>query len=390
MASESAGVDRGTAEWFDPEGGESRRPPLRGAPRGPAGSVTVEPPFARIERGTHGASNHEDPDLMTSLDRIGSLLGRAGVPSMFRMLRPGLRVVLYHHVGKEDDFTRHLRCTNTEEAFERHVDWYRRNYDLVSMDDVLSDDPLPRRALLITFDDAYRSVLETAGPILKSRSVPATLFLVTDPVFEGRMILDNLLSYAQSRNPSLIGEVVPGRSEDPVREILLDEIPHGGLEARRRIREAIEAGIGADAWREANDSGLYLRSEDVPRLRGCGISIARHTASHANLRLVEDLRSEVVDSWEGAGLDSTLRSFSFPFGSFDDAEPSVAELSRLGLGPLFLVEGCVNRGRSRIYYRTSVGDLDERSLAVELELKPVLRTLRKSRRMKALEAVACG
>lgn len=327
---------------------------------------------------------------MTSLDRIGSLLGRVGVPSMLRMFRPGLRIVLYHHVGEDNDFTRHLRCTNSEEAFERHVDWYRRNYDLVSMDDVLSDDPLPRRALLITFDDAYRSVLETAGPILRSRSIPATLFLLTDPVFEGRMVLDNLLSYAQCRKPSLIEKVLPGLSKDPVREILLDEIPRGGIAVRRRIREAIEGDIGEDASREANESGLYLRSEDVSRLGGCGISIARHTASHANLRLVEDLRSEVADSWEGAGLDPELRSFSFPFGSFDDAEPSVAELSRLGLGPLFLVEGCSNRGRSPIYYRTSVGDLDERALAVELELKPVLRTLRKSRRMNALEAAAQG
>lgn len=38
---------------------------------------------------------------------------------------------------------------------------------------------LPPRAVALTFDDGYASVLETAWPMLKERGLPATLFVVT-------------------------------------------------------------------------------------------------------------------------------------------------------------------------------------------------------------------
>jgi peptidoglycan/xylan/chitin deacetylase (PgdA/CDA1 family) len=39
--------------------------------------------------------------------------------------------------------------------------------------------PLPERTIAITFDDGYRSVLETAAPILREHGFTATAFLVT-------------------------------------------------------------------------------------------------------------------------------------------------------------------------------------------------------------------
>lgn len=50
------------------------------------------------------------------------IVGASPVPSIMRSTRQGLRVVLYHHVGEENDFTRHLGCTTSEENFESHID----------------------------------------------------------------------------------------------------------------------------------------------------------------------------------------------------------------------------------------------------------------------------
>ena len=90
---------------------------------------------------------------MTPLGFARKMIGVSPLPMIVSRLRPGLRVVLYHHVGDENDLTRCLGCTTSEETFESHVDWFSRNYDVVSLSDVLSDRPLPPRALLITFDD---------------------------------------------------------------------------------------------------------------------------------------------------------------------------------------------------------------------------------------------
>lgn len=42
--------------------------------------------------------------------------------------------------------------------------------------------PLPRRPVLITFDDGYRDVLWNAAPILHRLHMPATMYVITDRV----------------------------------------------------------------------------------------------------------------------------------------------------------------------------------------------------------------
>jgi peptidoglycan/xylan/chitin deacetylase (PgdA/CDA1 family) len=48
---------------------------------------------------------------------------------------------------------------------------------------------LPRRAVVLTFDDGYRSFLQHAYPVLKELGFPATLFVYTDYVGTGRNAL---------------------------------------------------------------------------------------------------------------------------------------------------------------------------------------------------------
>jgi len=45
--------------------------------------------------------------------------------------------------------------------------------------------PRGRRTVAVTFDDAYRSVLEVARPVLAQLGVPGTVFVPTDPVDSG-------------------------------------------------------------------------------------------------------------------------------------------------------------------------------------------------------------
>ncbi len=67
--------------------------------------------------------------------------------------------------------------------FMRQMDWLKNNgYHFVSVDDVLADRsgkrPLPDKAVLITFDDGYRSVYTYAFPILKMYHIPTVIALV--------------------------------------------------------------------------------------------------------------------------------------------------------------------------------------------------------------------
>ena len=59
-------------------------------------------------------------------------------------------------------------------VFEAHMRKLARDYEVVSLDAVLSG-KLPPRALLITFDDGYRSFVESALPVLRRLGLPSVL-----------------------------------------------------------------------------------------------------------------------------------------------------------------------------------------------------------------------
>ena len=71
----------------------------------------------------------------------------------------------------------------TPTMFVRQIDWLRNNgFHFVSVDDVLADRAglkrLPEKAILLTFDDGYRSVYDYAWPILKMFRIPAVIAVV--------------------------------------------------------------------------------------------------------------------------------------------------------------------------------------------------------------------
>ena len=69
-----------------------------------------------------------------------------------------------------------------------------RDYEIVGLDAVLSGN-LPRRSLLITFDDGYRSFVDIALPVLRRLGLPSVLF-VTGACLEPYI--------ASARQPALV------------------------------------------------------------------------------------------------------------------------------------------------------------------------------------------
>ncbi|MDQ3705326.1 MAG: polysaccharide deacetylase family protein [Chloroflexota bacterium] len=68
-------------------------------------------------------------------------------------------------------------------AFEEQMRHVALHYNVVSSWDVVrafqEGYTLPRRALVITFDDGYRCFMDTAMPVLKRLGLPVTLFVAT-------------------------------------------------------------------------------------------------------------------------------------------------------------------------------------------------------------------
>jgi Polysaccharide deacetylase len=97
-----------------------------------------------------------------------------------------LTVLTYHRIADRENDPNDLDpalISATPQDFERHVEWLAANAAPVSLEDVLAAQAglaeLPPRAVLVTFDDAYRDFADSAWPVMRAHGVPATLFVAT-------------------------------------------------------------------------------------------------------------------------------------------------------------------------------------------------------------------
>jgi hypothetical protein len=82
--------------------------------------------------------------------------------------------------------------------FEAALKFLTRYYTPVHLQDVLADSDgwdLPPRAVLVTFDDGYASVMESAAPFCGEFGVPAMLFLNAVFLDNHRLAPDSLVCY---------------------------------------------------------------------------------------------------------------------------------------------------------------------------------------------------
>ncbi|MEO6185986.1 MAG: poly-beta-1,6-N-acetyl-D-glucosamine N-deacetylase PgaB [Steroidobacteraceae bacterium] len=130
-----------------------------------------------------------------------------------------LTVLSYHEIA-DPDKALIPEYAVTPTMFVRQIDWLRNNgYHFVGVDDVLADQAgrshLPEKAVLLTFDDGYRSVYDFAWPLLKMLRIPSVVAVVgsweedsAQVNFDGHEIpRDKLMSWQQLRELSESGLV---------------------------------------------------------------------------------------------------------------------------------------------------------------------------------------
>ena len=96
-----------------------------------------------------------------------------------------LRILTYHRIADpaSDPQLNPRLISATPEVFASHVHFLANHYRVLGLEEVMvafeTGRRLPRRAVLITFDDAYRDFMDVAWPILQAHRLPATVFVPT-------------------------------------------------------------------------------------------------------------------------------------------------------------------------------------------------------------------
>jgi biofilm PGA synthesis lipoprotein PgaB len=119
------------------------------------------------------------------LASLASCVFLAVIPGTSRAITPTeekLTILSYHEIANAGQaLIPEFAVTPT--MFVRQIDWLRNHgYKFVTVDDLLADKAgrklLTDKAVLITFDDGYRSVYDYAWPLLKMLRIPSVVAIV--------------------------------------------------------------------------------------------------------------------------------------------------------------------------------------------------------------------
>lgn len=155
------------------------------------------------------------------------------------MARP-LTIVMYHYV-RDPDRSRYPDINGlTVDGFRHQLDYIRRFYDVVGMDEVVAacteGRELPDSPLLLTFDDGLADHYHNVFPVLEDAGLTAAFFASSQPFLEGRVLDVHKIHHV------LAAGEAPDRLLSQLLALLRDELPPGGWEEMRRLVDGYEAG----------------------------------------------------------------------------------------------------------------------------------------------------
>lgn len=201
----------------------------------------------------------------------------------------------------------------------------------VSLDDVeealARGAPLPGRAVLITFDDGERSLLEHGLPLLRERGVPAVAYVVASLIGTNTPFW-----WHEVERLVAAGARVPGEPTRTASQWLahLKRVPQA-----ERLHLTEQLRVDQPPCREAQ-----LTPVDLATLEAGGVRVENHSRTHPLLDRCSDadVRDEIVAAHErlAGWLGRVPRSFAYPNGNWDARAERV--LGELGYRTGFLFD----------------------------------------------------
>ncbi|MFH1387042.1 MAG: polysaccharide deacetylase family protein [bacterium] len=239
-----------------------------------------------------------------------------------------ITVLMYHKVSSAPPESTEVRYDNVFPGqFADQLKYLHENgYNVVSLDNYLSwhsgEKKLPRKSVVITFDDGYKSVYLNAFPILRRYGFPAAIFLTVSGIGENKIF----------------------------KWLLWDD------------KALKDKATNKDNW-------ISLSWSEIKEMNAGGITFGSHTVSHPHLakldrdKIGEELRNSKRQIEEN--LSGTVNYFSYPvgigrYGAFDDVTKS--ELINNSFKMAFISEIGRNNRNSDLYAQKRIAVEEKDSL----------------------------
>jgi peptidoglycan/xylan/chitin deacetylase (PgdA/CDA1 family) len=297
-----------------------------------------------------------------------------------RLSRRKVLILCYHGVfdGPGDPLLNFDGMHVRVRRFARQMRYLSRRYRVVTLDELLdgmAPSSADRPLAVITIDDGYRNIYRFAYPILKRLKLPATLFLPTDFVLDGRgMWWDRLrVMLAATECPALRLSVDGTERLLPISTVeeqvaalpkLSDQLRCLPSPRREVLMESLAASLRVPG-RDAGTFGEPLAVAEIRDMLAHGMAVGSHGASHDSLPLLDPhaLSGELTESKRLLELltKASVRWLAYPHGKFS---PAVADAAvRAGYRGAVTTIEALNDGLGDPYTLRRIGVHDRVTIA---------------------------
>jgi peptidoglycan/xylan/chitin deacetylase (PgdA/CDA1 family) len=248
-------------------------------------------------------------------------------------------IVMYHRViedARRDPFQ--LGMCVMRDRFERQIRYFCQRFNIISVAEGIrrcqTGEPLPQRALSVTFDDGYLDNLTRALPILQRHGVPFSVYVPTGGLQDGSPLWWDraIAALAATRRGELDLQEVGLSEESDLRTLQGVQAPTNAEDILERLWALDPSACAAsveklEQWLAPHDSP-WLRAErlsvdQVRELHRQGVEIGAHSVTHPNLtrcgagQAAHEITAgrETLESW----LQAPVTGFAFPGGHVNES-----------------------------------------------------------------------
>lgn len=276
--------------------------------------------------------------IASTANHLGLLDGYSFLRALNRVQ---VAILMYHRVGNQESLS--TVPPIRPQDFETQIAHLCRLFEVIHLDrlvqSIQGEKGLPKRAVVITFDDGYKDNYICAYPILKRYNVPATIFLTTghigttNPFWWDKVAyiienstratfdLDELGTYSlrsSSEKSKTISRIVGGlkKVEDQKKELLIERLVN-------TLGMPLPANLGKEC---------ILSWDDVREMNNGGIAFGTHSVTHRSLTKLslKQAEHEIIQSKKDIEerLGQAVTAFSYPYGQFGDFDSEIKKILR--------------------------------------------------------------
>jgi peptidoglycan/xylan/chitin deacetylase (PgdA/CDA1 family) len=272
--------------------------------------------------------------------------GRLGLNERRFREATGARIVVYHGICRSDP-GRFNSLFVDEATFERHLQFYSKYFNVVSLEDYYAGRFSESRFnVCLTFDDGFANNYKYGLPLLEKYAIPAAFFVTGITEAGYSFLWNDWLSMMQKYGPSeLIYTGAPAYSR--IRGRYMQIGTGEGLRERLqagdfREKEILIRSVGSPDWmREYEEYWLQMTAKQLSVLAGHPlVTIGCHGYYHNDLgkislpRAVEEIRRN--GDYLNRVTKKEMHALAFPYGSY--TMELVAEAKRMGFDRLLALD----------------------------------------------------